>query len=50
MTLLAFDWFFIIEKLVLIAIIIMASLVVAMYETWAERKIAAWLQKQTGLF
>lgn len=48
MTLLALDWGFLIEKVVLIAIIITVSLVVAMYETYAERKIAAWLQDRVG--
>lgn len=48
MTLLALDWGFLLEKLVLIAIIITVSLVVAMYETYAERKIAAWLQDRVG--
>lgn len=48
MTLLALDWGFLIEKMVLIAIIITVSLVVAMYETYAERKIAAWLQDRVG--
>lgn len=48
MTLLTLDWAFIIEKLVLIAIIIMASLVIAMYATYAERKIAAVMQDRRG--
>ncbi|MBN9298876.1 MAG: NADH-quinone oxidoreductase subunit NuoH [Filimonas sp.] len=48
MTLLAFDWIFLIEKLVLIAVIITASLVIAMYETYAERKVAAWMQDRRG--
>jgi NADH-quinone oxidoreductase subunit H len=48
MTLLAFDWIFLIEKLVLIVIIISVSLVIAMYETYAERKVAAWIQDRVG--
>ena len=44
MTLLAFDWGFAIEKLVLIAIVITVSLVVAMYATYAERKVAGFMQ------
>jgi len=48
MTLLALDWGFLAEKVILIAIIITVSLVVAMYETYAERKIAAWLQDRVG--
>ncbi|QEC40728.1 NADH-quinone oxidoreductase subunit NuoH [Pseudobacter ginsenosidimutans] len=47
-TLLAFDWFFLIEKLVLIIGIISVSLVIAMYETWAERKVAAFIQDRIG--
>lgn len=48
MILLAFDWIFLIEKLVLIVIIISVSLVIAMYETYAERKVAAWIQDRVG--
>ena len=48
MILLTLDWPFIIEKLVLIAIIIMTSLVIAMYATYAERKIAAVMQDRRG--
>src|SRR6476620_131618 len=46
--LLAIDWFLLIEKLILIAIIIIASLFVAMYSTYAERKIAAFMQDRIG--
>ena len=38
----------IIEKLVLIVIVVMASLVIAMYATYGERKIAAILQDRRG--
>lgn len=48
MTLLAIDWILILEKFILIAVIIMASLGIAMYETWAERKVAAALQDRPG--
>jgi len=46
--LLAIDWVFILEKCVLIAVIIGLSLLVAMYETWAERKVAAIMQDRRG--
>ena len=46
--LLAADWPMIIEKAVLIAIIIGISLFVAMYETYAERKVAAFIQDRRG--
>jgi len=39
---------FIIEKLVLILIVVMGSLVIAMYATYAERKVAAVLQDRRG--
>ncbi|MBA4196079.1 MAG: NADH-quinone oxidoreductase subunit NuoH [Chitinophaga sp.] len=42
------DWFLIIEKLILIAIIIFASLGIALYTTFAERKVAAILQDRPG--
>lgn len=48
LTLLAIDWAFIIEKAVLISIIIAISLVIAMYETYAERKVAAFIQDRIG--
>ena len=37
-----------IEKLVLIIIVVMASLGIAMYTTFAERKVAAILQDRRG--
>jgi NADH-quinone oxidoreductase subunit H len=42
------DWPLIIEKLVLILIVVMGSLVIAMYATYGERKIAAALQDRRG--
>jgi NADH-quinone oxidoreductase subunit H len=48
MTLLAIDWGLLIEKMVLIAAIISVSLVIAMYSTYAERKVAAVLQDRVG--
>jgi NADH-quinone oxidoreductase subunit H len=48
MTLLAMDWWIFFEKLILIALIVTIALVVAMYSTWFERKIAAWLQDRRG--
>lgn len=46
--LLAIDLALIIEKLVLIIVVVMASLVIAMYATYAERKVAAVLQDRRG--
>lgn len=46
--LLTFDWALLIEKAVLILIIISLSLVIAMYETWGERKVAAFMQDRRG--
>jgi len=48
MTLLAFDWILLMEKLILIAIIIFASLGIALYTTFAERKVAGALQDRPG--
>jgi NADH-quinone oxidoreductase subunit H len=45
---LALDWGFVIEKLVLIVGIISVSLLIAMYETYAERKVAALIQDRIG--
>jgi NADH-quinone oxidoreductase subunit H len=42
------DWALLLEKAVLITIIISVSLLVAMYETWGERKIAAIMQDRRG--
>ncbi len=46
--LLAVDWGIIIEKFFLIAFIVVLCLVVAMYETYGERKVAAWMQDRRG--
>jgi len=48
MTLLQIDLGLVVEKLVLIAAIITGSLVIAMYATYGERKIAAILQDRRG--
>src|SRR5258706_16155770 len=48
MILLALDWFLLTEKLLLIIVIVSVSLVVAMYETYAERKVAAVIQDRRG--
>lgn len=48
MFLLAIDWAFIIEKVALIVAILGGSLGVAMYATYAERKVAAVIQDRRG--
>jgi NADH-quinone oxidoreductase subunit H len=48
MTLLALDWWLILEKGILIGGIITLSLIIAMYTTYAERKVAAFLQDRIG--
>lgn len=48
MQLLVIDWFYIIEKLLLIGLVVTLSMVVAMYATYAERKVAAFLQDRIG--
>src|SRR5690349_7125489 len=42
------DIAFVIEKFVLVAIIFGISLLIAMYSTYAERKVAAFLQDRYG--
>jgi NADH-quinone oxidoreductase subunit H len=42
------DWALVIEKLLLIVVVVSVSLGVAMYSTWAERKVAAALQDRPG--
>jgi len=48
MNLLAVDMAFIIEKLIMIAIVVFASLGIALYTTFGERKVAAILQDRPG--
>jgi NADH-quinone oxidoreductase subunit H len=48
MYLLQFDWWIFFEKLILIGGIITLSMIVAMYSTYAERKVAAFLQDRIG--
>ncbi|MDB5221663.1 MAG: nuoH [Chitinophagaceae bacterium] len=45
---LAIDWMVFIEKLVLIIAVVSGSLVIAMYSTYMERKVAAVLQDRRG--
>lgn len=46
--LLMIDWIYLIEKIVIILAVVTVSLVIAMYSTWAERKIAAVIQDRRG--
>jgi NADH-quinone oxidoreductase subunit H len=48
MTLLSLDIAFIVERLIVIAVIVLASLGIALYTTFAERKVAAILQDRPG--
>src|ERR1044071_6319148 len=48
MYLLAIEWAYIWEKLLLVGFIVSLSMVVAMYATYAERKVAAFLQDRIG--
>ena len=48
MTTLAIDLALILEKFLLITVVVMASLGIAMYATFAERKVAAILQDRRG--
>ena len=48
MILLSIDWFYVLEKFLLVGGIVTLSLIIAMYTTYAERKIAAWMQDRHG--
>jgi NADH-quinone oxidoreductase subunit H len=42
------DWWILLEKAILILAVVTVSLVIAMYATWAERKVAAVIQDRRG--
>ncbi len=48
MYILSLDGWLILEKFLLVGFIITLSLLIAMYTTYAERKVAAWLQDRRG--
>jgi NADH-quinone oxidoreductase subunit H len=48
MYLLVVDWYFILEKFLLVGLVVSLSMVVAMYATYVERKVAAFLQDRIG--
>lgn len=48
MMLLSIDWWILLEKAILILAVVTISLVIAMYATWAERKVAAVMQDRRG--
>ncbi|MEO6612427.1 MAG: NADH-quinone oxidoreductase subunit NuoH [Chitinophagaceae bacterium] len=48
MILLSIGWWFLLEKALLIGGIVGLSFFIAMYTTYAERKVAAWLQDRRG--
>src|SRR6188474_1323927 len=48
MFLLSIDWGILLEKSILILAVVTVSLVIAMYATWAERKVAAVMQDRLG--
>jgi NADH-quinone oxidoreductase subunit H len=48
MIVLVLDWVLILEKTILISVVIGVSLLIAMYETYAERKVAAFMQDRRG--